>query len=58
MVACDRMMKTYHKPLKVLFSIYSGQKKGHILQNFDEIAEKNIFVSSSSIYKFIKDFGF
>lgn len=34
-IACDRLMKSYQKPLKVIFSIYSGQKKGQIPQNFD-----------------------
>jgi len=48
----------YQKPLKVIYSIYSGQKKGQLPQNFDEIAEKNVVISSSALYRFLKDFGF
>ena len=38
--------------------MYSGQKKGQLPQNFDEIGEKNTVIGSSSLFKLLKDFGF
>jgi hypothetical protein len=58
MMAVERLLKSYQKVLKFIFNQYSGHKKGEIPQNFDEIAQKNVFVSSSGLYKFLKDFGF
>ena len=58
MKSVDKLLKSYQKSLKVIYSIYSGQKKGMIPQNFDEIAEKNMVISSSSLYKLLKDFYF
>ena len=57
-MAVERLLKSYQKALKLIFNQYSGHKKGEIPQNFDEIAQKNVFVSSSGLYKFLKDFGF
>ena len=35
MLAVEKLLKSYQKALKLIFSIYSGQKKGIIPQNFD-----------------------
>lgn len=51
-------MKSFQKPLKVIYSDYSGHKKGVVSQNFDEFSTKGSVIHSSAIYKFLKDFQF
>jgi hypothetical protein len=31
----EKIMKSFQKPLKVIYNIYSGHKKGIVSQNFD-----------------------
>jgi len=35
MMAVDKLLKSYQKSLRLVFSIYSGQKRGNMPQNFD-----------------------
>lgn len=57
-MACQKWMKLYSKSLKVVFLNYSGQKKGHVLNNFDQMAQKKVVINSTSVYRLMKEFGF
>lgn len=48
-------MKKYQRILKVLYSNYSGHHKPKKLDNFIEIAEKYHLLTSSSLWKLLKE---